>query len=122
MEASQRFWRRKVASLPQGEWVMSLLSLREQIVFEVYRSGPSCGINKECDTQCGTCGADRILSLILKEVEGIENKEEHAVWYEGANFETDYKVIEHCFANCPACAHNRAIQAVKELLGGKECL
>lgn len=42
------------------------MNLRSRIAFEVYRSGPSCGIPKECNTECGTCGADRIKLIFIE--------------------------------------------------------
>lgn len=36
---------------------------REKIITEVNRSNPSCDMKIECWTQCGKCGADRILNL-----------------------------------------------------------
>uniref|UniRef100_A0A6H1ZR05 Uncharacterized protein n=1 Tax=viral metagenome TaxID=1070528 RepID=A0A6H1ZR05_9ZZZZ len=50
------------------------MEMRNQIAFEVSRSVPSCGINAECNTECGTCGADRIKLIILDWLNKHTNK------------------------------------------------
>jgi len=43
----------------------------EEIIREIARiveqSRPSCGLMKECNTECGNCGAERIMSYLAEQ-------------------------------------------------------
>ncbi len=56
------------------------------------------------------------LRQVVEMLDGIGNPEQHEKWSEGANFDTDYKVIEHCLPNCPACVYDRAIKTIRRSL------
>uniref|UniRef100_A0A6H1ZGE4 Uncharacterized protein n=1 Tax=viral metagenome TaxID=1070528 RepID=A0A6H1ZGE4_9ZZZZ len=39
--------------------------MRKLVVDIVEHSRPSCGLDKECVTKCGECGADHIYTVLL---------------------------------------------------------
>ena len=44
---------------------LALKDLKKSIAVEVELSRISCGIRKECNTECGKCGAERIVELLV---------------------------------------------------------
>lgn len=68
--------------------------IRKEIARIVDQSCPSCGLLKECNTECGECGADYILSylaeqgvmlrtprgsMLLQDLLGKENNEKNSL-------------------------------------------
>lgn len=45
--------------------------IRDEVARIIEQSRPSCGLPKECNTECGECGADRILSYLGDELVDI---------------------------------------------------
>lgn len=44
------------------------MSLRDDIVDIIDHSQPSCGLPKECYTECGKCGMERIMSRLIEHI------------------------------------------------------
>ena len=47
--------------------------MKEEIARIVEQSHPECGLKKACNTECGECGAGRIIDYLLAETEKMEN-------------------------------------------------
>jgi len=46
---------------------MMVEEIRKEVAKIVEQSRPSCGLKKECNTECGKCGAERILSYLAEQ-------------------------------------------------------
>jgi len=79
------------------------MKIEEKIAKIIEQSHPGCGLSKECNTECGKCGAERLKALLPPDIDELMEKLKCPDCGKTKSFQSAKEVIDYLHSDCPTC-------------------